>query len=66
MNYSTEIIYHFTCDICDNWWSYASPTELRYVEEKRWSCPHCFHENSPPHHNKIKEVISKLVEKVKL
>ena len=66
MNYTTEIIYHFTCDFCNNWWSYAASTELRYIEEKKWSCPHCKQENKPPHHNKLKEVISELTENLRV
>jgi len=38
--YTTETIYHFTCQECSNWWSYAS--NEKYIETKpAMSCPHC-------------------------
>ncbi len=40
--YTWEIIYHFNCGECMNWWSYASTQELPKLEKiTRLSCPHC-------------------------
>ena len=47
--YTVEILYHFNCGICSNWWSYAviptvlSDTELRMPNENviEHYCPHC-------------------------
>lgn len=33
-----ETIFHYTCDECDNWWSYA--TSETYTPESM-ICPHC-------------------------
>jgi len=33
-----EIIYSYTCDSCNNWWSYAT-TEA--YTPKVLTCPHC-------------------------
>ncbi len=45
--YTVEILYHFECDLCHNWWSYAiTPTglddkmSLRLGDEKV-HCMHC-------------------------
>jgi hypothetical protein len=42
MNRSKEIIYHFTCENCKNWWSYATQDEWwpRGPRRLMW-CPHC-------------------------
>ena len=34
-----EIIWHFTCGHCANWWSYAT-METGY-QPQRLTCPHC-------------------------
>ena len=47
MNYSKEIIHHFTCDRCDMWWSIAA--ENMDIDKKTWTCPWCGHKHSPPH-----------------
>jgi hypothetical protein len=44
--YTVEVIYHFTCGCCNNWWSYAEtpPTQKSFkfgVTDKRIYCPHC-------------------------
>ena len=40
--YTWEIIYHFNCGECMNWWSYASTLEyLKPDTIVRLSCPHC-------------------------
>ena len=45
--YTVEILYHFSCGVCSNWWSYAiTPTELSDTELKmpdgiEHHCPHC-------------------------
>ena len=47
-HYTIEILYHFNCGCCENWWSYPyTPNqlhnyELELVEQKVW-CPHCGH-----------------------
>ena len=38
--FSKEVILHFRCGECDNWWSYA--TTEGYVP-KDFTCPHCEH-----------------------
>ena len=31
--YTVELLYHFNCGVCSNWWSYAvTPTVLSDVE----------------------------------
>jgi len=36
--YTTETIYHYTCEECNNWWSYA--TVDGYMPDVL-TCPHC-------------------------
>lgn len=36
---SKEIIWHFTCKDCKNWWSYA--TQEEWEPSRRMWCPHC-------------------------
>tara|TARA_R110000787_G_scaffold182255_4_gene294200 strand:+ start:828 stop:986 length:159 start_codon:yes stop_codon:yes gene_type:complete len=36
--YTTELLYHFICGNCMNWWSYASTEEYKI---KKMYCPHC-------------------------
>tara|TARA_X000001036_G_scaffold361025_1_gene344162 strand:- start:1130 stop:1357 length:228 start_codon:yes stop_codon:yes gene_type:complete len=38
-----ETIWHFTCDFCGIWWSFASSDE--YQPKKNVFCPHCGEEN---------------------
>ena len=46
--YTIEILYHFTCGCCQEWWSYThTPSKLEIDlnlpnNEKLW-CPHCGH-----------------------
>ena len=46
--YTIEILYHFTCGCCQEWWSYThTPSKLEMDislpnNEKFW-CPHCGH-----------------------
>ncbi len=42
MEYSKEIIYHFTCESCDRWWSIALESDLKQ-KEVSWTCPWCSH-----------------------
>ena len=42
MKYSKEIIYHFTCESCERWWSIALENELTN-KEVSWACPWCSH-----------------------
>jgi len=44
--YSVEVLYHFNCGVCKNWWSYATtPTgvmiELGLPKDIEYYCPHC-------------------------
>jgi len=44
--YSVELLYHFNCGVCKNWWSYATtPTgvmvELGLPKNMAYYCPHC-------------------------
>ena len=46
--YSIELLYHFICDDCKNWWSYAlTPTHLdqplKLPEDDIVYCYHCGH-----------------------
>ena len=42
MEYSKEIIYHFTCESCERWWSIALESDLKQ-KEVSWTCPWCSH-----------------------
>tara|TARA_Y100001951_G_C11069277_1_gene145168 strand:- start:160 stop:456 length:297 start_codon:yes stop_codon:yes gene_type:complete len=45
--YTAEIIYHFECDLCHQWWSYAvTPTSLtnynmNLPSDEKVHCMHC-------------------------
>ena len=39
-SYVYEILYHFNCGDCKNWWSYAS-SEFNVILDKHMHCPHC-------------------------
>lgn len=47
--YTVEILYHFECELCHNWWSYAiTPTGLDdkmslRLEDEKVHCMHCGH-----------------------
>ena len=52
MNYSKEILWHFTCEFCKGWWSIAASeahpqvvpsqeTEWYPKVAKKLFCPHC-------------------------
>ena len=56
MKYSREVLYHFSCENCYNWWTYPS-THAPDFNTKTWFCPHCLHEHKPPH----KEIISSML-----
>ena len=51
MNYSTEQIFHFTCDQCELWWSIA--VENVKMDKRTWTCPWCSHDHLPPHYNLV-------------
>ena len=38
-----ETIWHFTCDFCGIWWSFASSDD--YHPNKNVFCPHCGEKN---------------------
>ena len=46
--YSSEIIYHFNCSECKNWWSYATTDlseDAEYPISKKIYCPFCGHKD---------------------
>ena len=40
--YTKELILHFNCAECMNWWSDAT-TEIVYQKQSEMTCPHCGH-----------------------
>ena len=44
--YTSELIYHFTCGKCSQWWSYASSENGSIPDEYEMNCPHCGHETT--------------------
>ena len=53
--YTAEIIYHFECDLCHLWWSYAiSPTKLTNYNLKN------------AYASKIKKITSEAFQNIKL
>ena len=45
--YSSEIIYHFNCSECKNWWSYATTYSDEYPITKELYCPFCGYKDFP-------------------
>jgi len=43
MKLTKETIWHFTCDFCKLWWSFASSDE--FEPKKNIFCPHCGKKN---------------------
>ena len=43
MKLTKETIWHFTCDFCKLWWSFASSDEFQPKENI--FCPHCGKKN---------------------
>ena len=43
MKLTKETIWHFTCDFCKLWWSFASSDEFQ--PRRNIFCPHCGKEN---------------------
>ena len=43
MKLTKETIWHFTCDFCKLWWSFASSDEFQ--PKKKIFCPHCGKKN---------------------
>ena len=43
MNYSKEILWHFTCKFCKGWWSMSATDgwEAPGLAVKNLYCPHC-------------------------
>ena len=39
MKLNKETLWHFTCDHCHLWWSFASSDN--YVPKRQIFCPHC-------------------------
>lgn len=45
--YTIEVLYHYNCGLCKNWWSYASTPKSK-SDNLTWGmtgkyiyCPHC-------------------------
>ena len=49
MRFNKEFLYHFSCEKCENWWSYPATADFKLVLKRSWYCPHCSHEHKPPH-----------------
>ena len=52
--YTVEVLYHFTCGVCENWWSYAVTPFVQPIEfdaglkkDEQLYCPHCGHTQKP-------------------
>ena len=48
--YSSEIIYHFNCSECKNWWSYATTylsEDVEYPITRELHCPFCGYKDYP-------------------
>ena len=52
--YTVEVLYHFTCGVCENWWSYAVTPFVQPIEfdagikkDEKLHCPHCGHKQKP-------------------
>ena len=43
MKYSREILWHFTCEECKGWWSFASSDDWHPLSASvsQFYCPHC-------------------------
>ena len=41
MNYSKEILWHFTCEFCKGWWSVAASDKWHPKDAPVVVCPHC-------------------------
>mgnify|MGYP006409071697 CR=1 FL=1 len=39
--FTTELIYHFTCVNCLNWWSWADSNFNNIPHKYKMNCPHC-------------------------
>jgi len=39
--YSWELLYHFNCAECKNWWSYTTTETAYQWKNQSMSCPHC-------------------------
>jgi len=39
--YSWELLYHFNCGECKNWWSYTTTETAYQWKNQAMSCPHC-------------------------
>jgi predicted SprT family Zn-dependent metalloprotease len=42
--FTVEVLYHFNCGECKNWWSYATTRTNKSMYGKYFHCPHCGHE----------------------
>ena len=39
--YTQELLYHFNCGNCKNWWSYATTVNEFSDFKRTLYCPHC-------------------------
>ena len=45
--YTVELLFHFNCGTCQNWWSYATTPDITYMRDLEmpsgidYYCPHC-------------------------
>jgi hypothetical protein len=39
--YSWEMLYHFNCGECKNWWSYTTTETAYQWKSQKMFCPHC-------------------------
>ena len=51
--YSSELIYHFNCSECKNWWSYAITYSDEYPLTKKLHCPFCGRKDYPSKKDKL-------------
>ena len=65
IEYTIEILYHFTCSTCQHWWSYAmTPTNNKMslnIEDRIINCMHCGNKGEAL----IKKGFSELLDKKK-
>ena len=65
IDYTIEILYHFTCSQCHHWWSYAMmPTNNKMslnIDDRIINCMHCKNKGE----TLIKKEFSELLDKKK-
>ena len=73
--YTCEVLYHFTCGVCENWWSYSVTPFVQPIEfdagikkDEQLHCPHCGHKQKAKikdgyHLEKNPDYFAKIAEK---